>query len=237
MSDRLTPCLHCAAESEVEIDEPYLENWSMTAVVDVNATNVTPNELREHAKKSLQQPAPGKKRRTKRRRLNIDGDGEAVGESDSDADFSDSSDESDAESESDAAMAVVDPPLPVHTPPRPARTNRSVLVFPRTSTFAPDAREADFWQGAFPALFPWGVGVPCQRTLHLNNLEGPLTIKKTRISLKEHGHSLLRQYESDCRLHPHFMFVLFNHLQKVEAFSRSFLGTTRAKRATDSRAG
>ena len=231
--------------TDVEVDEPYIENWSMTAVVDVNATKVTPNELRENAKKKLTQnkrtrePARKKKKQNKGAAQFIlddteeEDDGDANSESDagslsdSDVHMADTQDQVDT---APVQTGAADPGLPVHSPlsdaampsPQTNGGNRQVLVFPRTANFAPDARNPDFWQGAFPALFPWGVGVPCQSVLKLRHLDAPLAIKKSRLSLREHGHSLLRQPESDCRLHPHFMFVLFNHLQKVEAFQNHF---------------
>ena len=264
------PAVQCGDQ----VLEPYLVEWTATAVVDVDGKGVTPNELRERTMDSIKQKtANGFSKRAKKRRKRSQSahsdcaDVSASSDSDSDvsdllpvdAPMDDDSDldedmaaelasraSSDLYSDSDdnmpaavggsgsterAASVVAEPVSNAVAAGLPGR--RRALVMTRTSKFAPDLKTPDFWIGAFPTLFSWGVGVPFQRRLDLKHLEQPIMLKKITITLREHCQLLLEQPTAECRKHPHFAFVAFNYLQRSEAYSRSFLATNRHRSQPD----
>ena len=106
--------------------QPYLEEWSVTAVVDVNGRNVTANELRSHKKTTLQK-SPAVTRPLKRRRIAQTDTVEPMG---SDSDSDDSSDNGEGEGANDCESSVCSdgdarsdtlPCQPLHCQPQPCQ--------------------------------------------------------------------------------------------------------------------
>lgn len=119
-------------------------------MVDVEGSQVSANSLRENAIETIHTTS----RRTKKRKT----EAQTLISITSDSEISHDSDSDDCNDQNNTGHSYAEPSLQ----PAQSNTQDPVLVVPRSVLVVQEKKNPLYFMGAFPILFPWGLGVPNQ---------------------------------------------------------------------------